>query len=74
MVAKIGKEVGWEVVWDTALCGGVRSIRRMQKIVVALCHYCPDGPSPCHFANGHLSEETETVRTIKLPNSISVAS
>ena len=36
MVAKIGKEVGWEVVCDAALCGGVRSIRRMQRIVATL--------------------------------------
>ena len=75
MVAKIGKEVGWEVGWDAALCGGVRAIRRMQKIVVALCHHCPDGPSPLSLCEWPpVRGDYETFRTIKLPNSISVVS
>ena len=58
LVAKIAQEVRWEVVWDAALGRGGRSIRRMQLLVKALCHHCPDDPLACPYADGHLSGET----------------
>ena len=54
LVAKITQEVGWEVVWDAALSKGVRSTRRLQLFVKALCHHCPDDPSACPYVNSHL--------------------
>ena len=58
MVAKIEREVGWEAVWDAALSGGVRSIRRVQQIVGALCHRCLGDLSTCPSSKSHLAEET----------------
>ena len=58
LVAKIAQEVGWEVVWDAALSRGGRSIKRLQLLVMALCHHCPDDPLACPYADGHLSGET----------------
>ena len=49
LVAKIVQEVGWEVVWDAALSRGGWSIRRMQLLVKALCHHCPDDPWHAHM-------------------------
>ena len=57
-MAKIAQEVGWEVVWDAALSRGRWSIRRLQLLVKALSHHCPDDPLACPYVDGHLSGET----------------
>ena len=58
VVAKIGRKVGWEAVWDVVLSGEVCSIRRVQQIVGALYHRCLGDPSTCPSSKSHLPEET----------------
>ena len=69
VVAKIGREVGWEAVWDAALSGGGDdgcSIRRMQQIVGALCHHCLGDPSTCACLSLKSHSPEETLRQFEL--------